>query len=182
MKIKVTDIIVFGTGVILSGIAGITIPALSASNTTINAVTFYSYHDNNPKNSRTIAYQDFRKEAGGSGTYEDPITIAVTKTFLKPKTWLYVNELKKYMRVEDECGDSPCDNHKTDKFIDIWMESNEKSVPKVVKECQEKWTRRTEEGYPPKVVVINPPKNLPVDTTPFFDTKTNKCNNPPQNW
>lgn len=181
MKIKVTDFIVFGTCAILCGTATITIPALSASNTTVNAVTFYSYQDNNPPG-RSIAYPGLHQEAGGRGTYEDPITISVAKSFLKPGTRLYVNGLQKYMIVEDLCGDTPCDTHGTENFIDIWMESNKESDPKAVEECQSKWTRRTKDGNQPKPVVIDPPKSFPVNTTPFFNTKTNKCNNPPQNW
>ncbi|MEG4132780.1 hypothetical protein QUA41_31115 [Microcoleus sp. Pol11C1] len=183
MKIKVTDFIVFGTCAILCGTATITIPALSALDTSVEAITFYSYHDNNPPNSRAIKYPKVHKEAGGRGTYEDPITIAVPESFpAKPGTWLYVRGLQKYMIVEDLCGDSPCGDHGTQNFIDVWMESNEKNNKEVVKKCQEKWTKRTRDGDLPKAVVFDPPKNLPVNTTPFFDTKTNKCNEPPKGW
>ena len=62
------------------------------------------------------------------------------------------------------------------------MNSEEDSDPDAIDACQRKWTRRTKDGNEPKQVVINPSKDLPVDTTPFFDTKTDKCGKLPQNW
>lgn len=162
-------------------LAATTISALAASKRTVDAITFYSYHDNNPPG-KEIAYPEVHDEAGGRGTYEDPITISVEKSFLKPGTRLYVNDLKKYMIVEDLCGDPPCGTHDTNNYIDVWMNSEEESDTEAVTQCQYEWTRRTKDGNEPKQVVIDPRKDLPVSTTAFFDTNADKCAKPPQNW
>lgn len=138
-------------------------------------VTFYGWPDNDPSG-KAIAYpksDGYQKcvhdEAGGKGTYNDPITVAViTKDNggnWEPGTRMYVPSLKKYFVVEDECAEG-CEENQ----IDIWMESNGKNDKKAVIKCQEAWTP---DG---KVEVeINPSKDREVDDEPFFDTKKNKC-------
>jgi 3D (Asp-Asp-Asp) domain-containing protein len=155
--------------------------ALAASKSSVDAITFYSYQDNNPPG-KGIKYPKVHEEAGGRGTYKDPITVSVEEGFLKPGTRLYVNDLKKYMIVEDLCGDPPCGTHGTDNYIDVWMNSEEDSDPDAIDACQRKWTRRTIDGDEPKQVAINPSEDLSVDTTPFFNTKTDTCGKLPQNW
>lgn len=155
--------------------------ALAASKRTVDAITFYSYGDNTPAG-KSIAYPKVHQEAGGRGTYADPITVSVEEGFLKPGTRLYVNDLKKYMIVEDLCGDPPCGTHDTKNYIDVWMNSEKGSDKEAVTQCQYKWTRRTKDGDKPKQVVIEPSEDLPVDTTPFFNTNTDKCGKLPQNW
>lgn len=59
-------------------------------------LTFYGARDNCPPGG-TIAYPTpTRSEAGGLGTYEDPITYAGDKKATAPGTILYVPMLKKY--------------------------------------------------------------------------------------
>lgn len=180
MKIKIPVILV---AVILAVTTFVTTTpsALAASKSSVDAITFYSYQDNNPPG-KGIKYPKVHQEAGGRGTYEDPITIAVEESFLEPGTLLYVNDLKKYMIVEDLCGDSPCGTHDTNNYIDVWMNSEKESDAKAVEKCQYQWTRRTKDGNEPKQVAIEPPKDFPVDTTAFFDTNSDKCAKPPQNW
>ena len=40
-------------------------------------ITAYTWFDNTPAGSPTISHPVLHKTAGGSGTYEDPVTIAV---------------------------------------------------------------------------------------------------------
>jgi 3D (Asp-Asp-Asp) domain-containing protein len=137
-------------------------------------VTFYGWPDNDPP-SNLIAYpkSDYpscvHNQAGGNGTYADPITVAViTKDNggnWEPGTRMYVPSLKKYFVVEDECAEG-CKNAQ----IDVWMESNADNDGEAVDQCERAWTLDESE------VEINPANNHEVDTTPFFDTINNICN------
>lgn len=76
-------------------------------------LTGYSYWDNTPPQSAIIARPILHAEAGGVGTYMDPVTIAVGHRFENddfipdyvPGTRFYVPRLRKYAMVEDLCGD-----------------------------------------------------------------------------
>jgi len=76
-------------------------------------VSGYSYWDNTPPASAAIARPVVHREAGGTGTYFDPITIAVghriengEQTLDFPEgTRFYIAALRKYAIVEDLCGD-----------------------------------------------------------------------------
>jgi hypothetical protein len=81
-------------------------------------VTGYSYWDNTPAGSATIAYPRGRfdtlhSRAGGTGTYGNPITVAVGHSIsggvssprFEPGTRFYIPNLRRYFIVEDQCGD-----------------------------------------------------------------------------
>ncbi len=76
-------------------------------------ITGYSYWDNTPPGSTAISKPTVHRRAGGSGTYNDPITIAVGHVIehgrqtldFKPGTRFYLAHLRKYAVVEDVCGD-----------------------------------------------------------------------------
>ena len=78
-------------------------------------LTGYSYWDNTPPGSAAIAKPVIRDRAGGSGTYHDPITIAVGHSFATGRqeldfpagTRFYFPALRRYAIVEDVCGDGP---------------------------------------------------------------------------
>lgn len=81
--------------------------------------TGYSYWDNTPPGSSTIAYarsdkyQTIHSVAGGIGTYADPITVAVGWAKIgeaeapdyPPGTRIYIPNVRRYFIVEDLCGD-----------------------------------------------------------------------------
>lgn len=80
----------------------------------INAyVTGYSYWDNTPPGSADISNPVIHGSAGGVGTYQDPITLAVGHSISNGRdtldypagTKFYFPFLKKYVIVEDSCGD-----------------------------------------------------------------------------
>lgn len=100
--------------------------ATNAENTDLNVVlvagremsftaylTGYSYWDNTPPGSATIARPVVHRTAAGSGTYQDPITIAVgyrlvggsAKLDYPAGTRFYIPSLRRYAIVEDICGD-----------------------------------------------------------------------------
>jgi hypothetical protein len=79
-------------------------------------ITGFSYYDNTPPGSAAIAYRKrdgyptAHNRAGGYGSYDRPITLAVGwHTRLGPR-WpvgarFYLPYLRKYVIVEDKCGD-----------------------------------------------------------------------------
>ena len=145
-------------------------PLNSQENTlTSLAMTFYSWPDNDPPGN-AISYPIIHKVAGGTGTYDDPITVAVVTKDKggnwSPGTLMYVPSLKKYLIVEDECASCVPDQ------IDVWMNSDA-NFPSEVLECQKTWTPKE-----PVEVEINPPADHEVITTPLFDISTGKCSNP----
>jgi hypothetical protein len=86
----------------------------SAGEITLSAyITGYSYWDNTPAGSAEISNPVIHQKAGGSGTYNDPITLAVGHSIIDGKdildypagTKFYFPYLQKYVIVEDTCGD-----------------------------------------------------------------------------
>jgi len=71
-------------------------------------VTGYSYWDNTPPGSAAIARPVVHDQAGGTGTWDDPITVAVGRSgsgwHFAPGTRIYLEGLRKYAVVEDLCG------------------------------------------------------------------------------
>lgn len=147
-------------------------------------MTYYSYHDNQAGDSGTygsyaIAYSSkyfpdsIHKNAndrrGGDGSYANPIIIATPLRFNQQwpvGTRMYAPHLKKYLIVEDECDTDVC---RQNKLVDVWMYSKSRNDTNKVSQCQRNWTYT---GYDePWDVIVNPPKNKPVDTKPFFYTK-----------
>jgi hypothetical protein len=78
-------------------------------------ITAYSWYDNTPAGSAIISHPVLHKVAGGTGTYEDPVTIAVghsketgTSVLDVPAgTRIYLPDVRRYFIVEDACGDGP---------------------------------------------------------------------------
>lgn len=76
-------------------------------------VTGYGWWDNTPRGSSEISNPVLHKKAGGTGTYADPVTIAVGHSLVNGKdildypqgTRIYIPSMKKYFIVEDTCGD-----------------------------------------------------------------------------
>ncbi|WP_437601771.1 hypothetical protein WMF28_09255 [Sorangium sp. So ce590] len=126
-------------------------------------VTFYGWPDNDPPGNG-IANPVLHQGAGGIGTSDDPITVAVRQGRFRPGTRMYLPSLRKYLIVEDICAS--CGSEQ----IDIWMESDERFRDQVIA-CEEAWTP---EGT--VEVEIDPPPGRPVSTTPFFDKDRGRCN------
>ncbi len=112
--------------------------ALAGSETALAAyVTGYSYWDNTPPGSGDISNPVVHTNAGGTGTYADPITLAVGHSITNGKdvldypegTRFYLPYLQKYAIVEDTCGDGrtpqngPCHTgYKGYPWIDIYVD------------------------------------------------------------
>ncbi len=78
-------------------------------------LTGYSYWDNTPPGSAAIARPVIHRRAGGTGSFNDPITIAVGHSIVGGRqtldfpagTRFYIGSIQKYAIVEDVCGDGP---------------------------------------------------------------------------
>ena len=76
-------------------------------------VTGYTWFDNTPPGSVEISHPVIHPEAGGSGTYADPITLAVGHSMATGRdvldypagTRFYLPHVRRYFIVEDTCGD-----------------------------------------------------------------------------
>ena len=158
----VVTLLVVG-GSVTSGVAA----ASPAATSTRDYITFYGYTDNNPPG-RAITHPCLHKQAGGTGTYADPVTFAQGDTNGPWCQRIYVPFLKKYFIHEDsECGDecTPASKH----HVDLWMGGDAKSTHDPEKtallDCEDQWTTHN-------TVILNPPATKPVDRTPLFTPPT----------
>ena len=118
------------------------LPASSSERIVTTAyTTAYTWYDNTPAGSSAISHPVLHKTAGGTGTYEDPITIAVGHSLATGEdvldfpagTRIYLPDVRRYFIVEDTCGDGndpqggPCHQgvnvHGTNStiWIDMWI-------------------------------------------------------------
>jgi hypothetical protein len=101
-------------------------------------ITGYSYFDNTPPGSVEISNPVLHQTAGGTGTYADPITVAVGHSIVSGRdrldwpagTRFYIPNLRRYFIVEDTCGDGsspqngPCHVGYTapaTTWLDLWV-------------------------------------------------------------
>jgi len=129
--------------------------------------TFYGWPDNTPANSSILSTGG---QAGGTGTFNDPITMATGYVLVngKPKldypmgTKFYIPNERKYFVVADECGDLPnpeskaChkSGHPPYPQLDIWVGGVGAAYGPVTK-CEEAHTRVN-------VAIMNPGPNYLV--------------------
>jgi hypothetical protein len=139
-------------------------------------LTGYTYWDNTPPGSSQIARPVLRQRAGGTGTWKDPITIAVGHRIEGSRqvldypegTRFYLPRLRKYAIVEDVCGDGPkpqegpCHTgHNGLPWLDIWLGGRNMS-PEKSDACARRITAV-------QIAIMHPPKDLPVEPGEIAD-------------
>ncbi|MBV9444531.1 MAG: ricin-type beta-trefoil lectin domain protein [Streptosporangiaceae bacterium] len=154
-----------------------------ASTTRNFLVTLYGWPDNSPPGN-DIAYPadegnpTIHNVASGTGTYADPITYATDKAELPIGTKVYYPFLHRYFIMEDDCTE--CDEDWTGQgpdggpglyHIDLWINGQNGNSNDVIN-CEDNLTQNS------APVIVNPPSNEPVDTTPLFDSSSNTCYDP----
>lgn len=143
-------------------------------------LTGYSYWDNTPPGSGAISKPVVHNRAGGTGTFENPITIAVGHVIenrqqtldFQPGTRFYIERLRKYAIVEDVCGDGtrpqdgPCHTgYKGRPWLDIYIGGKSVTASHTTA-CARSITDFQH-------VIINPRRGYPVNEGAIVDTGCN---------
>lgn len=133
-------------------------------------VTLYGWPDNSPPGG-DIEYPQIHQSAGGTGTYNDPITVATDSNELAPGTIVYYPYLKRYFIMEDGCAECSTDWANGKSHIDLWV-GGQNGDPTAVLNCEDALTQDNASA------IVNPDPAEPVDTRPLFDSTTNTCYTP----
>jgi hypothetical protein len=136
--------------------------------------TGYGYHDNTPAGDR-ISHATVHATAGGTGTHDDPITLAVGHSVLSggrdaldyaPGTRFYIPSLRKYFVVEDTCGDGdspqdgPCHSgYEGHVWLDLWV-GGKNSASATMQACENAVTGK-------RLVIQNPTPHYLVSAGPI---------------
>ncbi len=139
-------------------------------------LTAYTYWDNTPPGSSEISNPIIHTLAGGTGTYQDPITLAVGHSITGGKdtldypagTKFYVPNLRKYFIVEDTCGDGntpqngPCHTgYQGHPWLDLWIDGGN-GTRALANTCAEDITDI-------HLVIENPASNYSVVAGPVYN-------------
>lgn len=142
----------------------------SGATITTGFITGYTIHDNDPAGSKAIAYSSawegraVHSEAGGIGTYADPITLAALVGDYAPGTRFYLPHVKRYFVLEDTCADCG----QKSEWIDMWIGGELSDSAAATTRCAESLT-----GY--HAFEVHPPAGRPVVTGPLFNSATDTC-------
>ncbi|KAJ5462107.1 uncharacterized protein N7458_003659 [Penicillium daleae] len=134
-------------------------------------ITFYGYPDNSPPGPDTAHNCGGRNyKAGGSGTYNNPVTIATAPGELNVCEIVYLPLLTKYGRYEDDCAQCTTDYKNGQHHIDIWTGSSTTNGGQKQINCEDDLTPGGRYS-----IVRNPPTNYTVNAAPLF-VAPNTCN------
>ncbi len=135
-------------------------------------LTGYSWQDNTPPGSSKIGEPVLHQVADGTGTFDDPITVASPghpgKQDWEPGTKFYLPTVRRYVIVEDSGAAKAPDG--TDTHLDMWS-AGQDGTKDDVDACMGTFT-----GKVP--AQLNPPSGLPVMAGPIYANQ--RCNIPPQ--
>lgn len=144
-------------------------PSMAVAATPVNVTaltTWYGAKDNCPPGG-AIAYPVIHSQAGGTGTWADPITFAADARVFAPGTIIYVPYAAKYFIMEDECQECIHDWNKKRKYhVDLWMGPDTVTPGGDLIACENAMTQSD------VVIVVNASSALPVDPTPVFANNT----------
>ncbi|HEY0575160.1 MAG TPA: hypothetical protein VGD73_13750 [Pseudonocardia sp.] len=133
-------------------------------------LTGYSWQDNTPPGSSIVGEPVLHQQAGGQGTFADPITVAVPghagAMAWNPGTKFYLPTVKRYVIVEDSGASRPPAG--ADTHLDMWI-GGQGGTLAATNACEDSLTDRVP-------ATLNPPPNLPVIAGPIFANQT--CNIP----
>jgi hypothetical protein len=150
------------------------VPAAAGEHRYVAYTTGYASLDNTPPGATTVALAGRSGHAGGSGTFEDPITLAVGHSIIggmdigdfRYGTKWYIPNLRKYFVAKDSCGDGaapqngPCHSgYQGHVWLDLYVGA---SLDGGVRACEERIT-----GL--HVVIQDPAPDYAVDPGPIFD-------------
>lgn len=146
------------------------VAAKKKTKTLTSYVTAYTFYDNTPVGTAQISHPVLHKRAGGTGSYANPITMAVGHRYVRGRdvldfakgTRFYMPYLDRYFIVEDSCGDGrhpekvPCHIHPkvTAAWVDIWIDGRGGGANRATR-CAYAITGKHR-------IEINPPRNRKV--------------------
>ena len=135
-------------------------------------LTGYSWQDNTPPGSSVVGEPVLHQQAGGTGTFADPITVAVPghqgAMAWQPGSRFYLPTVKRYVLVEDSgASRAPAG---TDTHLDMWIGGQDGTLA-ATNACEDSLTGRV-------AAELNPPNNLPVIVGPIYANQ--RCNIPAQ--
>jgi len=120
--------------------------------------------------SAEVSHPILHKDAGGSGTFADPITVASPGSGgsmeWRPGTKFYLPSVKRYVIVEDSGASRPPAG--ADTHLDMWIGGQDGTLA-ATNACEDTLTGRVP-------AVLNPPANLPVIVGPIYGGQ--RCNLP----
>jgi hypothetical protein len=125
-------------------------------------LTGYSWQDNTPPGSSTVSHPILHKDAGGTGTYADPITVAVPGQgdgIWKAGSRFYLPTVKRYVIVEDTGASPPPSGQ--DGHLDMWI-GGQGGSRSATDACMDKITGTNVPAQ------LNPPPGLPVIQGPVY--------------
>jgi hypothetical protein len=130
-------------------------------------LTGYSFQDNTPAGSAEVSHPILHKDAGGTGTFADPITVASPGSGgsmeWRPGTRFYLPSVKRYVIVEDS-GASGAPGG-VDTHLDMWIDG-ERGSKSATDACMDRITGEVS-------AQLNPPPGLPVVAGPVFGQSCN---------
>lgn len=154
-----------------------TTPAASTSGTVTNVpITFYGSYDNDPQGSLGIAHPVIHQEAGGTGTYQDPLTFA-SPAGTGEYAWgtvIYVPEVQKYFIREDECAVSWTAPSGCGPVSHVDLYVGNPSADQSVLNCESALTPSGGTGQ----IIVDPPADLTVDPNPIWNETAKTCMTP----
>ncbi|KAE9370822.1 hypothetical protein N431DRAFT_492846 [Stipitochalara longipes BDJ] len=136
-------------------------------------ITFYGYPDNDPPSAQTAYNCGGRNNiAGGTGTYDDPLTMASASGEFSQCEIVYVPYLEKYVRYEDYCQECTDDfNGSGKRHIDVWTGSSTVNGGQAQINCEDSLTPSGD-----IVIVRSPDSSYGVDTAPLYHKgRSNPC-------
>ena len=168
-----------------SGLRLISAAAAPASTTITTAyTTAFTWFDNTPPGSGAICCPQVHQMASGTGTYADPITLAVGHSTASgrdvldypPGTRFYMNDVRRYFIVEDSCGDSSppqsggCHSLANapagaTTWVDMWAGGTANDTQAAAQACS---SNLTDGDGSLHTIVENPPSDLAVVAGPLF--------------
>jgi hypothetical protein len=131
-------------------------------------VTGYTWWDNNPPGSAEVCCPSVHQSAGGTGTYTDPITVAVdyssgTTLQFASGTLFYIPNLRAYFVAEDRTGEQQADNtaaNGSNPHLDVWADGSSSTAANA-DACVRSFTNT---GLS---VIVNPNSNYQVVVGPL---------------
>lgn len=138
-------------------------------------ITFYGAWDNDPPGSTNIAYPVIHDKAGGTGTYEDPLTFAspAGDGAYEIGTKIYVPFVQKYFIKEDQCAVSWTAPEGCGDVTMVDLYVGNPSDQEAATDCENSLTPGGDTA-----IVVNPPAGLTVSPEKIWDQATGACMSP----